>query len=163
MDIKRFIRPGQGAADITPLLRDGAAFHAAIAALAERFAGAAFDRVACVEGRGFLVGAALAHRLAVGLNALRRPGGLKSAIPPHRVTYVDYTRREQTLEMHADAVQPGDRILIIDDWVETAGTIRAAIALIEGCGGVVAGIGALIDDTPPQTRRDLERTGYHAL
>ena len=163
MEFKSLIRPGKGAADITPLLRDGECFHRLVEALAGLFDGVAVERVACVEGRGFLLGSAVAYRLRVGLVPVRHVGRLKAAGPVHSVWFSDYSRSEKGLEIHADALALGDRVLIIDDWVETAATVRAAVQLIEQCGGTVVGIGALTDDTDPHVREQLRRYNYRFL
>ena len=163
MDYKAYIRPGIGAADVTPLFHDGAAFRSLIDELAARFADVAVDRVGCIEGRGFLMGSAIAYALGVGLIPFRREGKLKAARPPAREIFRDYSRQTKVLELHADAVAPGDRILLIDDWIETGATVRAAIALIERSGGVVVGIGALMDDTTDEARAALSSYGYHFL
>lgn len=163
MEFKRYIRPGKGAADIMPVLRDGALFHRLIDALAALFAGTAVDKVACVEGRGFLLGAAVAYRLNAGLVPLRHQGKLKSALETYSVTFTDYSRSEKALEIQHDGVSPGERVLIIDDWAETAATINAALRLIERCGGTVVGIGVLMDDTSPSTRASLQQYNYRFL
>ena len=163
MDFKAYIRPGRGAADITPLLRDGAAFRALIDAFVARFTGVPVDAVACIEGRGFLLGSPLADRLGVGLIPVRHAARLKAAEPVHTVAYVDYSRTEKVIAIHGDAIAPGDRILLVDDWVETAATIHAAIGLIERSGGVVVGVGALMDDTTPAVRATLAPYNYRAV
>jgi adenine phosphoribosyltransferase len=163
MDYKLYIRAGQGASDISPLLRDGGAFRHVVDELAGLFRDRAIDQVGCVEGRGFLLGAAVAYVLGAGVIPLRHEGKLKAARPPLRETYRDYTRQARILEMHADTVTPGERVLLVDDWVETAGTLRAAIALVERAGGVVVGIGALMDDTTEDTKTSLVPYTYRYL
>ena len=163
MNYKSYIRMGAGAADITPLLHDGAAFRRLVEEITARFADVAVDRVGCVEGRGFLIGSAVAYALGAGLIPFRHEGRLKAARPPLRAAYQDYSRQTKALEIHADAVTPGDRILLIDDWIETGATVRAAIALVERAGGLVVGIGALMDDTTDESRAALAPYGYHYL
>lgn len=163
MNLKAFIRPSAGAADISLLLRDGAAFRAAIEELAGLFANAAIDRVACIEGRGFLIGSAVAFHLGVGVVPLRDPLRLKAAGPVHVERFVDYSRMEKALTLPADAIAPGDRVLIVDDWVETGATMRAAVALVQRTGGVVTGLGAPMDDTAPAVRSHLQTLGFRAL
>lgn len=163
MNLKAYLRPGAGAADISPLLRDRAAFAHAIEQLAAPFADASIDLVACIEGRGFLLGAAVAHALGAGIVPLRHAGRLKAAGETWAISYIDYSRTEKTLALHADGIRPGERVLIVDDWVETGATLRTATTLIERCGGVVAGIGVLMDDTTEESRRALRQHAFHAL
>lgn len=163
MDYKAFLRPGAGAADISPLLRDGRAFHQCIEDLAAPFRLAAIDKVACIEGRGFLFGASVAYALSVGVVPVRHLGRLKTARATYHVQFVDYSGTHKTLEIHADGIAPADRVLIVDDWVETAATVRATIHLVESCGGIVAGVSVLMDDTDAATRADLASHGYRFL
>lgn len=163
MDLKAYIRPGAGAADITPLHRDRAAFSYATERLAAPFAGGAIDLVACIEGRGFLLGAAVAHALGAGVVPLRTPARLKAAGASHAISYTDYSRTEKALALYADGIRPDEHVLIVDDWVETGATVRAAVSLSERCGGVVAGIAVLMDDTTDEIRAVLQRYTYHAL
>jgi adenine phosphoribosyltransferase len=163
LDIKQHIRAGNGAADITPLLADRALFQQVVAGLAVVAKELHVDKVACIEGRGFLLGSAVAYCLTAGLIPLRHAGHLKSAMPTVLASFIDYTRTEKQLEMQGDAVVPGERILVVDDWVETGATVLAALELIQKCGGVVVGISVLIDDAKPVMRARLSRYNYHFL
>jgi len=163
MDVKQHIRPGVGAADISPLLLDGELFQQVIDGLAVAVEGVPVDKVACVEGRGFLLGSAVAYRLGAGLIPLRHAGRLKSAVPTVSASFIDYTRTRKQLEMQIDAVVPGERLLVVDDWVETGATVLAALELIQGRGGIVVGISVLIDDTCPALRASLSPYNYHFL
>lgn len=157
MKFKDYLRTGNGATDITPLLLDGPAFHALIEAMVTKVP-QGIEVVACTEGRGFILGSAIAYALGVGVVPLRYPGKLKNAT--YSKTYIDYSKKEKTLEIHKDALKPGQKTLIIDDWVETAATIRAAIYLVETCGGVVASIVTFIDDTTAETKKELAQYNY---
>lgn len=147
-ELERFIRdipdhpqPGVLFRDITPLLREPAAFGAAIEALAEPWIGEV-DLVAGVEARGFVFGAPVAHRLGVGFVPVRKPGKL-----PWATTSVAYELEYGTdaVEIHTDAVAAGQRVLLVDDVLATGGTAGAASALLSGAGAVVVGASFLIE------------------
>src|SRR5256885_6814790 len=138
MNFKQYLRPGKEASDITPLLQDKEAFHQLIDELTNLAKELSMDKVACIEGRGFLLGSAVAYKLNVGLVPIRIEGKLKNET--YSQTYTDYSNKEKTLEMHTDAITKGENILIVDDWLETGSTIKTAIALIEKCGGTIVGI-----------------------
>lgn len=133
-DIPDFPREGILFKDITPILQDPALFGAVIDALADRYAGRTVDKVAGMESRGFIFAAPLAARLGAGFIPLRKLGKL----PYETVSATfDLEYGTETLEMHADAVSPGERVLIIDDVLATGGTAAASVDLIRRCGGEV--------------------------
>jgi adenine phosphoribosyltransferase len=147
--LRRYIRdipdfPSRGILfrDITPLLRTGTAFRAAIRSLARRYQGRRVDTIVAIESRGLLVGSALAYTLGVGVVPVRKQGKL-----PHktyRATYaLEYGR--DTLEIHRDAVRRGDRVLLVDDLLATGGTMGATIRLIKRCGGRIVEAAFLIE------------------
>jgi adenine phosphoribosyltransferase len=133
--IPDFPEPGVTFRDLTPLIADPAGLRATVSALATA-APTPFDRVAGIEARGFLFAAPLAHALGSGLILLRKPGKLPAATIGH-----DYALEYGTdrLEMHADAIAPGARLLLVDDVLATGGTAEAAVHLIRRAGGEVAG------------------------
>jgi adenine phosphoribosyltransferase len=128
--------------DITPLLKDKQCFRKAIRLLAEHYRGKDIDLVVSNEARGFIVGAALAYELGVGLIPIRKKGKL-----PYKC--VDFTYKKEyecdTVEIHEDAIERGQKVLLIDDLLATGGTIKANIELVEKLGGKVVGIGFLIE------------------
>jgi adenine phosphoribosyltransferase len=128
-----FPKPGILFRDLTPLLADGPAFQATTAALAER--AGAFDLIAGIEARGFLFGAALAQLTGAGLVIVRKPGKLPAATIGH-----DYALEYGTdrLELHADAVPAGARVLLMDDVLATGGTAEAAVTLLRKAGAAVS-------------------------
>lgn len=140
-DLKKCIRtvpdfPKKGIQfkDITPLLKNPDAFGTVLEIWKNRYAGADLKAVAGVEARGFVLAAALAARLNVGFIPLRKPGKLPAAV--HRETYaLEYG--EDAIEMHQDAVSPGERVLLVDDVLATGGTAAAAVRLLESAGAVV--------------------------
>jgi adenine phosphoribosyltransferase len=131
--IPDFPQPGVTFRDLTPLLADGAAFRAAVDRLGEQ--AGAFDLIAGIEARGFLFGAALAHHSGRGLVIIRKPGKL-----PGRTIGHDYALEYGTdrLELHADAIPAGTRVLLVDDVLATGGTAAAAVHLVRKAGGEVA-------------------------
>jgi adenine phosphoribosyltransferase len=141
-DVPDFPRPGIVFKDIMPLLADPAAFHEAI----EQLAGYAEPRtpelVLGAEARGFILGGALAYRLGCGFVAARKPGKL-----PWKTISAEYMLEYgiDSLELHADAIRPGTRVLVHDDLLATGGTAKAKIELVERLGGVVVGVAFLIE------------------
>jgi adenine phosphoribosyltransferase len=137
-EIPDFPKPGIGFKDITPLLRDPAAFGALIHAMADRCRaeGLRPDLIASPEARGFVPGAALAFELEVGFVPIRKPGKLPAA-----TSAVEYELEYGTdrVEMHVDAIGEGQRVLLVDDLLATGGTIRACAQLVEKGGGIVDG------------------------
>jgi len=148
MDLRSYIRdvldfkPGITFFDITPLLADPAAFRYSIDALAERYSDCGANKIVAAEARGFLFGAPLAYKMNIGFIPVRKPGKL-----PYKTTSVTYDLEYGTdsLQMHVDAIKPGDKILIIDDLLATGGTTGGMIQLVKGAGAEVAGIGFLIE------------------
>ncbi len=135
-------RPGIVFRDITTLLADGRAFQEAVDALAQPYAGAGVDLVVGIESRGFILAAPVAYLLGAGFVPMRKQGRLPAATVS--AAYVlEYG--EAVLEVHADAVAHGQRVLIVDDVLATGGTATAAIELVEQLGGVVAGLAFLIE------------------
>ena len=165
MDLGSYIRhipgfPKEGILfhDIMPLLQNGEALRYAVDRLAEFGRERKVDLVLGAEARGFILGAALAYSLGVGFAAARKPGKL-----PWVVNRCEYALEYGTdvLEMHADAVQPGQRVLIHDDLLATGGTARAKIKLVEDAGGVVAGLAFIIELTKLGGREKL--AGYEVF
>ncbi len=149
MDLKRHIRdipdfpePGIVFRDITPLLAHPPALRRAVDGIAERFAAVPFDAVVGIESRGFVFSAALAYSLGVPLIPARKRGKL-----PSETLSVSYELEygSDALEIHADAIAPGDRALLVDDLLATGGTLSAAARLVELAGGTVAGVAVVIE------------------
>lgn len=146
-------QPGVLFRDITPLLRDAAAFAAAVEAMAAPFDREDLALVASIESRGFLFAAPLALRLRAGLALLRKPDKL-----PAPTLAEDYRLEYGAgrLEMHVDAVEPDARVLVVDDVLATGGSAAAATALVSRRGGVVAGYSFLLELEGLGGRRRLE-------
>lgn len=141
-EIPDFPRAGIGFKDITPLLADADGFDAAIEALAAPWRGVALDAVFAIESRGFILGAALARALGLGFVPIRKAGKLPART--HAQEYeLEYGR--DCLEIHADAVPPGARVLLVDDVLATGGTLQAALALARRQGAEVVGASVLLE------------------
>ncbi len=143
-DVPNFPQPGVAFKDITPLLADADGYAAAIDALAAPWRGVALDAVLGIESRGFILGAALARALGTGFVPIRKPGKL-----PARTHAQDYELEygRDRLEIHADAVPPGARVLLVDDVLATGGTLSAALALAQRQGARVVGAAVLLEIT----------------
>jgi adenine phosphoribosyltransferase len=141
-DIPDFPQKGVLFKDITPLLQDGAAFRSALDRLAAHYAGENIQTVVGVESRGFILGAPLAYLLGCGFVPVRKFGKL-----PSQTINVEYTLEYGTniVEMHTDALKPGERVLIVDDLLATGGTVSATVELIEKLGGHILGIAFLVE------------------
>jgi adenine phosphoribosyltransferase len=140
--IDDFPEKGISFKDITTLLKDGNGFQEAIHTLAKFFEDRDIDVVAGPEARGFAVGAPLAYALGVGFVPVRKPGKL----PAETLRYsYDLEYGKDALEIHKDAVSPGQKVLIVDDLLATGGTVNAVIHLIEQLGGTVAGLAFMIE------------------
>jgi adenine phosphoribosyltransferase len=158
-DVPDFPKPGIVFKDITPLLADAAAFRAAVDALVAPYRGRV-DTVLGIESRGFIVGSAAAYALGTGIAVVRKPGKL-----PYRTHRADYELEYGTdgLEIHRDAVGSGHRVLLVDDLLATGGTARAAIELVERCGGRVVACAFLIELGFLHGRARLGDHEVHAL
>ena len=145
-DVVDFPEPGILFKDITPLLSDHTALHAVIEALAAVARDAAgrpiVDKVLGMESRGFILGAPVAMALGVGFIPVRKAGKL-----PRETYAVSYSLEygEATLEVHRDSLEPGDRVLLVDDVLATGGTAKATVDLVERCGASVHGVAVLME------------------
>jgi adenine phosphoribosyltransferase len=154
--IPDYPKPGIIFRDITTLLGHAEGFRAAIAAFASRYAAAQIDKVAGVEARGFILGGALALELGAGFVPIRKKGKL-----PFRTVGFDYELEygADRVEMHVDAIAPGERVLLVDDLIATGGTAVAALQLVELVGGRVVECCFVIDLPELGGRSRIERTG----
>lgn len=141
-DIPDFPEPGIVFKDITPLLGHEQAFATVVDKIAERFTGRGVTKVLGIEARGFIVAAPVAYRLGAGFIPARKRGKL-----PHDVLGVDYTLEygAERLEVHSDAVDPDDSVLVIDDVLATGGTARAAADVVGELGATLAGVGVIVE------------------
>jgi adenine phosphoribosyltransferase len=137
-----FPKPGILFYDITTLLKDKTGFAQLIDAFAAYYIGKEIDLVLGIEARGFIFGPALAYRLNAGFVPVRKPKKLPSKAA--RVTY-DLEYGTDALEIHLDAIEPGQRVLIVDDLLATGGTMQATVQLVRQLGGVIVGLGFAIE------------------
>jgi adenine phosphoribosyltransferase len=145
-DVHDFPKPGVDFKDISPLLADHTAFTAVVEALAasgrDTDGRVTVDKVVGIEARGFILAAPVALALGAGFVPVRKPGKLPAAT--YAVRYLlEYG--EATLELHRDAIEPGERVLLVDDVLATGGTAAATAELVRECGGLVIGIAVLLE------------------
>ncbi len=141
-DVPDFPTEGILFKDITPLLADVEAFRACIALMAEPFDGEVLHAVVGIESRGFMFGAALADELGVGFVPVRKPGKLPAAT--YRAEY-ELEYGSDAIEIHRDALERGDQVVVVDDLIATGGTALAAKELVQRCGAVVAAFVFLVN------------------
>ncbi len=148
--------------DVTTLFADARGFRMAIDQLLHPYAGVRFDKVVGLEARGFILGGAIAHQLSVGFVPVRKKGKL-----PGTVISEEYTLEygEAVVEIHDDAIQAGEKVLLVDDLLATGGTAEAGLKLIERLGGEVIGCAFIIDlpDLGGRTRLEAMGMDVHAL
>ena len=158
--IPDFPQPGILFRDITPLLQDARAFRQALEGLAEPFKDVGIEQVVGVESRGFIFGAPLALLLHAGFVPVRKFGKL-----PAETIHVEYALEygSNTVELHTDAIRPGQKVLIVDDLLATGGTVGATLELVERVGGKVAGIAFLVELTFLQGRQRLQGHNVFSL
>jgi adenine phosphoribosyltransferase len=145
--------------DVTTLMGNPRAFRQAVDELVQPYAGAKIDKVAGIEARGFILGGAVAHQLSAGFVPLRKKGKL-----PWKTIGQEYTLEYgvDIIEMHEDAIRPGERILIVDDLIATGGTAEAAAKLVKRSGGEIVGAAFLIDLPDLGGMRKLEALGIRS-
>jgi len=155
-----FPKPGILFYDVTTLLRDAEGFKLAIDAIAAPYHGKGISLIVGIESRGFILGAAVADRIGAGFVPVRKIGKL-----PHTTVRVSYDLEYGTdsLEIHSDAVEPGQRVLIVDDLLATGGTARATVDLVRKLGGTVHGVAVLIELAELNGRGKLAGENVHAV
>ena len=166
-DLKKYIRsvpdfpkPGIKFYDITTLLIDPAGFKKALDEMEGFVKPLGVTKIISIESRGFVFGAALADRLGIGLVTARKPGKL-----PYKTISEEYALEYGTdsLEIHSDAVNEGEKVVVVDDLIATGGTLQAVCKMIERLGGVVAGISVVIDLSFLPWREKLKGYNVHHL
>ncbi len=168
-DIKDYIRtivdfPHEGIMfrDVTTLFADPRGFRVAIDQLLHPYAGVRFDKVVGLEARGFILGGAVAHQLSAGFVPIRKKGKLPGTVISEQYQ-LEYG--EAVVEVHDDAILPGEKVLLVDDLLATGGTAEAGIKLVERLGGELIGCAFVIDLPDLGGRKRLEALGMdvHAL
>ncbi|MBK7251005.1 MAG: adenine phosphoribosyltransferase [Gammaproteobacteria bacterium] len=140
--IQDYPKPGIQFRDITTLLGDARAFRRTVDELVQPWVGSKVDKIAGIEARGFILGGAVAHQLAAGFVPIRKKGKL-----PHETVRVAYSLEYglDEMEMHSDAVQPGERVILVDDLVATGGSAAAAVTLLRSLGADVLAACFIVD------------------
>jgi adenine phosphoribosyltransferase len=152
-DVPDFPVPGILFRDITTLLKEGRAFQNVIDRLCEQLSTVKVEKVVAIESRGFIFGAPIAYKLGVGFVPVRKLGKL----PADTITAeYDLEYGTNTVEMHRDAIKPGEQVVIVDDLLATGGTTRATIELVEQLGGEISALAFLIELTELGAREYLE-------
>ncbi len=159
-DVPDFPKPGILFRDITPLLRDPAGLSLAVEFMTQPYRDRHIDVVVGAESRGFIFATAVARNLSAGFVPIRKPGKL-----PARKIAVTYQLEygTDTLEIHADAITPGQRVLMVDDLLATGGTMKACCELVEQIGGQIVGIEVLIELAGLRGRETLARWPVHGI
>ena len=159
-NIPDFPKPGILFRDITTLLKDNQAFKHALDGLVEKYKNKKIDKVAAVEARGFILGGAVAYGLGAGFVPVRKIGKL-----PWKTNSATYELEygTDTLEMHRDAIEPGERVLIVDDLLATGGTVKAVTDLVRQLQGKIAGIAFLIELTDLKGKGKLKGYPVYSL
>ena len=143
--------------DVTTLLKNGQCFHEVINALTTPYENKQVDLVIGIEARGFIMAPTVAYRLKAGFVPVRKPGKLPAAT--HKVSY-ELEYGTDVLEIHQDAIEPGNRVLIVDDLIATGGTARAVADIVEKMGGTVVGLAFMVELTALKGRQKL---GKHKI
>lgn len=159
-DVVDFPKPGIVFKDITPILADGGLFREAISLICKTTSGAKIDKVVGIDARGFIFAAAVADRLGAGFVPVRKKGKL-----PWKTRQTAYSLEygESIVEVHEDAVKPGESILLVDDLLATGGTAAAAVKLLDELGANLVGISVLIELTFLQGRSKLGVHPVHSI
>ena len=146
--------------DISPLMADGNAYNYALTEIVQYARDKQIDMVVGPEARGFIVGCPVAYQLGIGFAPVRKPGKL-----PRETVEATYEKEygTDTLTIHADAIKPGQRVLIVDDLLATGGTVSATIELIEKLGGIVAGCAFIIELDDLEGRKKIGDYDYKVL
>ena len=159
-EVPDFPRPGILFYDITTLLKDPVGLRRAVDALADHYVGRKIDHVVGIEARGFIFAPTVAYRLNAGFVPVRKPKKLPAEVA--RAAYnLEYG--QDALEIHRDAIDKGEEVLIIDDLLATGGTATAVASLVESLGGHVAGVGFLIELGFLKGREKLSRYDLHSV
>ena len=157
-NIPDYPKPGVMFRDITTLLGNARAFRRAVDELVHPYAGGKVDKVAGVEARGFIIGGAMAHQLSSGFVPIRKKGKL-----PHDTVRIAYSLEYgvDEMEMHRDAIVPGEKVILVDDLIATGGTAEAAVKLLQQMGADIVSACFIIDLPDLGGRKKLEALGVN--
>lgn len=146
--------------DITTLLNDPSAFQGAVKVFCDRYQSQKIDKIVCIESRGFIFGAVLAYKLGAGFVPIRKRGKLPAATVQEEYT-LEYGT--DSMEIHADALQPGNRVLVHDDLLATGGTVAAACRLVKRLGAEIVGVSFLIELTFLKGREQIREYDVYSI
>lgn len=154
--IPDYPKPGVIFRDITTLLGDARAFRRAVDELVQPYVGMKIDKIAGIEARGFIIGGAIAHQLSAGFVPIRKKGKL-----PDKTVSMTYSLEygEDEMEMHVDAVKPGEKVILVDDLIATGGTAEGAVKLLRQIGAEIVSACFIIDLVDLPGRKKLEAMG----
>lgn len=160
IDVPDFPQPGVVFKDLTPLFADGKAFRSIVDAIVDHYGQDSFDQVVGIEARGFVLAAAVAYAAGVGVVPVRKAGKL-----PRETVQTSYQLEygQASIELHADAFRPGERVLVVDDVLATGGTAEATLRLVEAVGAAVCGFCVVIELSVLGGRAQLAGRPMHAL
>ncbi|MEU5996159.1 adenine phosphoribosyltransferase [Spirillospora sp. NPDC047418] len=159
-DIPDYPKPGVMFKDITPLLADHVAFAGVVDSIVNHHGRGTIDKIVGIEARGFILAAPVAYHFGAGFVPVRKKGKLPAAT--HEQTY-DLEYGNETIEIHADALEPGDRVLIVDDVLATGGTAAAAAELVRRGGADIVGLSVLLELSFLRGRDKLGNLDVHSL
>lgn len=159
-DIPDYPKAGVVFKDITPLLADHVAFAGVVDSIVNHHGRGTIDKIVGIEARGFILAAPVAYHFGAGFVPVRKKGKLPAAT--HEQTY-DLEYGNETIEIHADALEPGDRVLIVDDVLATGGTAAAAAELVRRGGGDIVGLSVLLELSFLRGRDKLGNLDVHSL
>ena len=161
IDFKQYVTEGGGRSDLSLLFADRKAFDAAIQNISEPFRNASINKVVALDALGFLFGSLVAKELGVGLVLFRKEGNIP--VEKKIVKFNDYSKSEKVFEVASDAIKASDNVLIVDEWSETGSQIKAAISLVEQCGGVVKGVSCFNIDKSVLEDKVLSKYQLHSV
>ena len=148
----------KGRYDVTPIFKNPKVFSNLTTDLIKPFKKVKFNKIASLDALGFIIGGVISNKLKVGFVPIRKGGnlpGIKGTLI--KIHFTDYTKKRKSLEMNKSSIKKGDRVLIVDEWIETGSQIKAAIKLIEQQSGKVVGITTLNAEKNPKTRILFEK------
>jgi len=161
IDLTKHIKPNKDASKLLPIFEDKELFQELIKQIIELTQGIEYDKIACIEGKGFIVGSAVAFSEKKGIIPLRLQNKYKGDYIEHQ--FQNYSDKTQTMQLYKPSIQKTDRLLIIDDWVRTGETLLGAVSLIEKAGGRINGICVAFDRSSTEIRNKLEKHNYRYI
>lgn len=148
--------------DVTPIFGNPKVFSNLVNDLIKPFRKTKFDKIVGLDALGFIIGGAISNKLKIGFVPVRK-GEKLPGLKKIKTSFIDYTKKKKTFEMNKGSIKKGDKILIVDEWIETGSQVKAAIKLIEKQGGKVIGISAIAAHKEPKTKILFERYNCKAI